>query len=698
MALLPGRLLFAVLVLLPISSVLRGEEARRPTGVPIADGRRHWAFQPLQKLAAPTVSQPAWVSRPTDAWVLAALDREGLHPSAPASRPVLIRRLTFDLLGLPPTPDEIEAFEHDFRPDAYARLVDRLLRSPAYGQHRARFWLDLARYCDIPEGWIERKSQAYLYRDWVIAALNDDMPFDRFVRLQLAADRVADARPGDMAALGFLGLSPDYWKELQLNKDIIRGIVADEWEERIGTTSATFLGLTVACARCHDHKFEPITTRDYYALAGVMASTRMADRELLPEPAATRVRQARAEVASLEVKIVALQKIKPAQRAKAATRPVVATQSAAPATQPDIPAQIQALRDRIKELDVKNPELAQPAAPGVDDAALYVIPASGHGTTLDYHPGQSIDVCVQQRGNPTHEGPIAPRRFLEVLSPQTPRPLTTGSGRIDLADAIVNEAAPLTARVIVNRVWKQHFGRGIVETPSDFGFQGDRPTHPELLSDLAARFVEHHWSLRWLHGEILLSSAYQQSSAAGDAQLRIDPDNRWLGRMNRRRLDAEGWRDAMLAVSGTLDPAMGGPSQDLSDAANHRRTIYGTVKRADMNDFLRLNDFPDPLERCPVRVPTTTPLQSLFTLNGPMILQQSTAFAQRLVRDSPSADPAARIQRAFMLAYGHRASAAQVQRIMTFLTHGNPGGPITDATWQEFAQVILGSNEFQFVD
>ena len=355
------------------------------------------------------------------------------------------------------------------------------------------------------------------------------------------------------------------------------------------------------------------------------------------------------------------------------------------------------LRNQIVAiLLASNPELSRPNVPGVDDAALHVVPATGHGTRLDYSPGQAIDVCVQQRGVPTRETVVAPRRFLEVLSPGTPRPLTTGSGRIDLADAIVNEAAPLTARVIVNRVWKQHFGRGIVETPSDFGFVGDRPSHPQLLEDLAARFVENHWSLRWLHREILLSSAYQQSSAADDAQLRLDPDNRWLGRMNRRRLDAEGWRDAMLAVAGTLDETVGGPSRELSDAGNNRRTIYGTVKRADMNEFLRLNDFPDPLERCPVRVPTTTPLQMLFTLNSPMVLQQSTAFAERLGKETPGNDPAARIQRAFVLAYGHRASDAQVKRILAFLTHNNPNGLIPDAIWREFAQVILGSNEFQF--
>ena len=265
------------------------------------------------------------------------------------------------------------------------------------GRASGSTWPDIATF---PKGGSSERLQPHLYRDWVIGAMNEDMAFDRFVRLQLAADRVPDARPTDMAALAFLGLSPDYWKELQLSKDIIRGIIADEWEERIGTTSAGFLGLTVACARCHDHKFEPITTRDYYALAGVLASTRMTDCELLPEPAATRVRKARAEVASLDAKIVELQKIKPVKPAKVAKPSKTLTPASSPATgpstQPSVAEQMQSLRDQIATLQTKNPELSQPAAFGVDDAALHVNPATGHGTRLDYTPGQAIDVCVQQ--------------------------------------------------------------------------------------------------------------------------------------------------------------------------------------------------------------------------------------------------------------------------------------------------------------
>jgi hypothetical protein len=563
-------------------------------GVSLADGRRHWAFQPLHKIAGGL-----------DAAIRTQLKNQG--PSAEASRRVLIRRLTFDVIGLPPTPEEVEAFEHDDRPDAYARLVERLLASPRHGERWGRFWLDLARYCDIAESWAEHKGLPHLYRDWVVRALNEDLPFDRFVRLQLAADHVADARPGDLAALGFLGLSPSHWKELNLDKDVIRAIVAEEWEERIAAVSATFLGLTVACARCHDHKHDPITTQDYYALAGVFASTHLVDCELVSAAAAPRVREARAQLAKLAAKIKELQKPK--------------------AKEPDAAKQVAKLQAEIEALRKRHPELAQPPVPGVEDAALYVLAEGKTRTKLVYKRGEAIDVPIQKRGNPTLEGAPAPKRFLEVLSS---RPFNHGSGRADLADAILLDAAPLTARVIVNRVWRHHFGRGLVETPSDFGFQGDRPSHPELLDDLAARLIENGWSLRWLHREILLSATYRQSSAATESQRRLDPENRWLGRMNRQRLDAEAYRDAILAVAGTLDPAVGGPARDLSEAGNTRRTLYGTIKRRELNDFLRLNDVPDPVAHSPARLPTTTPLQQLFTLNSPFVMQQSAAFARRL--------------------------------------------------------------------
>ncbi|HEV3257257.1 MAG TPA: DUF1553 domain-containing protein, partial [Gemmataceae bacterium] len=293
--------------------------------------------------------------------------------------------------------------------------------------------------------------------------------------------------------------------------------------------------------------------------------------------------------------------------------------------------------------------------------------------------------------------PVVPRRFLAVLSPDPPKPFAQGSGRLELARAIVTGGAPLASRVIVNRVWKHHFGVGLVETPSDFGAQGARPSHPALLDDLAARFIANGWSIKWLHREVMLSAAYQQSSAHDAGKHAVDPDNRWLWRMNRRRLEVEAWRDAMLAVSGTLRLEQGGPPQELGDPQNRRRTLYGTVKRRELNDLLRLNDFPDPTAHSPARVPTTTPLQLLFVLNSPFVQQQAAALARRLKAEAPGGTEA-RVRRAYLLLYGRPATDGQVKLAVEFLTAGKPDAPVSDALWEEYAQALLGSNEFLFVD
>jgi hypothetical protein len=299
-------------------------------------------------------------------------------------------------------------------------------------------------------------------------------------------------------------------------------------------------------------------------------------------------------------------------------------------------------------------------------------------------------VAVQIRGNPANLGPVVPRRFLTVLSPE-PRPFKQGSGRLELANAIVTDGAPLSARVIVNRIWKQHFGLGIVETPSDFGAQGARPTHPDLLDDLTARFMQNRWSLKWLHREIMLSAAYQQASTHDAKKHAIDPDNRWLWRMPRRRLDVEMWRDAMLAASGALSKELGGKPLDLSDTKNQRRTLYGIVKRREIHDMLRLFDFPDPTTHNAVRIATTTPLQQLFTLNSPFMQQQADALVRRLKTDATADE--ARIRLAYGLLFGRSASEAHVRIGLDFL-----GSDADDAIWRRYAQVLLGSNEFLFLD
>jgi hypothetical protein len=638
----------------------------RKDSIDIEAGRLFWSFQAPKSLELPAVQNRAWPKQRVDTFVLAALERRGLSPSPAASRRVLIRRATFDLIGLPPTPEDIASFEEDTRPDAYARLIQRLVSSPDYGERWGRFWLDLVRYCDIPEPWSECKGQPFLYRDWVVEAFNDDMPYDRFVEMQLAADLMSDSRPKDTAALGFLGLSPTYWKELKLDKDVIKTVVAEEWEERIATLGGAIMGLTVACARCHDHKFDPISVRDYYALAGVFASVRAADRFLLPDAEAKAAAVAHEQVRNLEKQLEQLKSRKAESK------------------------ELQELQARIEKIKSTTPCFDAPLVPGVADASLFVLADGPHRTKLEYKAGVAQDVAVQIRGNPANCGPVVPRRFLEVLSPVA-KPFQHGSGRLELAKALVTTAAPLTARVIVNRVWKHHFGAGLVETPSDFGAQGERPSHPELLDDLTARFIANGWSLKWLHREIMLSAVYQQTSSDTVAGKAADPQNRLLWRANRRRLEVEAWRDAMLACAETLSRERGGPPKDLSDATNNRRTLYGIVKRRELNDLLRLYDFPDPTGHSPNRTPTTTPLQQLYALNSPFIQRQAAALARRVKAELPEGDEA-RIQRAYLLLFGRPATQDQVRLRLDFLA------PATDAAWAEYAQGLLMSNEFLFVD
>ncbi|MBI2805081.1 MAG: PSD1 domain-containing protein [Planctomycetes bacterium] len=636
-------------------------------GIDWKNARKFWSFQPPAVQKLPGVKHKAWPQNRIDHFLLAQMEKRDLAPTRPADRRVLIRRATFDLIGLPPTPDEVDAFLKDRRPDAYALLVDRLLASQQYGERWARFWLDLARYCDIGEPWAEYKGQPWLYRDWVVRAFQNDLPFDQFVQKQLAADLMPNAQPRDRAALGFIGLSPQYWKELLLDKDVIKGVVAEEWEERIYTVGSTFLGLTIACARCHDHKFDPISTQDYYALAGVFASSRPADVSLLSEVETRAVKDAQAKIQDLQGRIKKASKTKES-------------------------AKIAAWNAEIEKIKAATPAFARALTPGVIESSLFVKADGPNRTKLEYKPGTARDVSLQIRGNPATPGPVVPRRFLTVLSPDgKPKPFTQGSGRLELARAIVTEGAPLSARVIVNRVWQQHFGAGLVATPSDFGTQGARPSHPELLDDLTGRFLQNRWSIKWLHREIMLSAAYQQASDYDAKKQAVDPDNHLLWRMNRRRLDVEAWRDAMLAVAGNLDLKQGGPPVELNDPKNNRRTLYGKVKRRELPDLLRLFDFPDPTTHSATRVPTATPLQQLFTLNSPFLQQQASALVKRLKAEVTNQD--ARIRRAHELLFGRMATDQEFRLAREFL-----GNPPSEQAWLQYAHVLLGSNEFAFVD
>ena len=653
-----------------------GSQTAARAGIDFAKARTFWSFQPPRRSAPPALPHSAQRLGPIDAFLQAKLTERGVQPAAPADRRTLIRRATFDLLGLPPTPEEVEAFTNDQRPDAYERLLDRLLASPHYGERWGRHWLDLARYADGNKTSLEVRAQAWLYRDWVVRAFNDDLPYDEFVRRQLAADKLPNLPPSELAALGFLGVSPEYFKELKLAPSMIRTIVADEWEERIDALGRTFLGLTLACARCHDHKFDPVGTEDYYALAGVLASTRLTERFVIPEKEAAVVRKAQAEakdVAEQIKKLKAVKQPKPEEKTKLAE-----------------------LEARAKAIPQETPHFHTALAHAVDDAALYVIADGPAHTKLDYHPGESQDLAVQIRGNPAKLGRTVPRRFLTVLSSGTPEPFGKGSGRLELADAIVGPGAPLAARVVVNRVWALHFGRGLVETVSDFGTQGERPTHPELLDDLTRRFIDDGWSLKRLHRELMLSAAYRRSSQFDARAAAADPDNRLLWRMNRRRLDIEAWRDALLAVAGNLDLARGGPPVELTAAGNVRRTLYGRIDRSDPDDLLRLFDFPDPSAHAPNRAPTTTALQQLFVMNGPFMVRQAGELAKQLTAGDPAtADEI--VRRAYRRLFTRPPTANELKLGAEFLATGDEKTP-SPAVVKQYAQALLGSNEFLFVD
>lgn len=642
--------------------------------IDIEAGRNHWAFLPTKPMhSIQSRDLPSlWLRNNIDHAVFAKLEELQLHPSEPSSRRSLLRRLKVGLVGVVPSEEEVSDFESDPSCDAYERWVDRFLASPQYGERWARYWLDLVRYCDTMEEWTETIGPSYPYRDWVIDALNKDLPYDQFIHLQLAADQLPDTPASDRAALGFLGLSPSYWKELQLPVEIIKTIVSDEIEERVHTVSSTFLGLNLACARCHDHKYDPITNLDYYAIAGVLANTKPVDVALEESIDATQVVEAHKSVKALQAE---LQKIASSEKE-------------------EDKAKADDLKKRIestKSIAGFNSLLT----PGVRDSRLEVRQADGaHGSKIVYE-SEMRDALIEIRGNPNKLGPSVPRRYVSVLerSETENKGWNTGSGRLDLARSITSDSKDLVARVIVNRVWKHHFGRGLVETPSDFGRQGEQPTHPELLDDLAYRFIEHGWSLKWLHREIVLSATYQQDRGLPQEG---DPDQRYYSSFPRRPLDVEAWRDSLLQVSDGLSSTLGGPATALTNGPMGRRTIYLSVRRRELNDLLRLFDFPDPLTHSPNRVPTVTPLQQLYVLNSQFILERSGALVERLEREQIR-DNASRVQKLFQWLYQREPSARESSKVLAFLDD-TTSDLESNQKWKLLAQTLLASNEFYFLD
>ena len=656
----------------------------KPRPVDIEQGRGFWSFQPVHRHPSPVVSQSDWPRTRIDSFVAEQLDRQQMHPAKEADRRTLIRRLAVDLVGLPPAFAETEAFVADPAPDAYERLVDRYLASPQYGERWGRHWLDVARYAEdnpTSEATCKPPRFPFRYRDWIIQAINNDLSYDDFVRRQLAADLLELPR-SEMAALGFLGLSPVYHKEPKLAADVISVIVADEWDERLDTVTRSFLGLTVACARCHDHKFDPIKTDDYYALAGIMASTQLVEWPLVdttPEEAAA-LTEIQRQIVDVELRFDYAKKNRKTPKAEGV--------DIAP-----FDAEVARWEAVLKEL--KETKLFDgPIAMGVRDAGLWINGEDPAWTLLDYHEKKGRDLPVFVRGNPANPGPIVPRRFLEVLSARDAKPFQRGSGRRELADAIVRDAAPLAARVIVNRVWGWHFDRPLVTTPSNFGRLGDAPSHPELLEDLAARFIASGWSLKWLHREIVLSATWRQSSSSTEFRDR-DPDNRLIWRMNRRRMEAEAWRDAVLSASRQMDESMQGPSVSLDDAKFRRRTVYGIVSRQKPADVFRLFDFPDAKRHTEARLPTTTPLQQLYLLNSPFLQQQAEEIARSVLEESEPGTVAVtgNLFRRILLRDPMSDELSDAINLVQ-----SESGEVPRENWTFLAHALLATNEFLHVD
>jgi hypothetical protein len=695
----------------------------RLKGMSIEEGRKWWAFQPVHEMPASPVKNSNWPKAKIDSFLLARLEEKGIAPSPPADRRTLVQRAYVDLVGYKPLYEEVEAFVNDKSPNAYAKLIERLLASPRYGERWGRHWMDVARFAEdnpTSEATNQPYPFAWRYRDWIIEAINKDLPYDRFVKLQLAADLLPGTSREDLRALGYLGAAPVYHKDQRLSADVIYGFMTDDWDERVDAVSRGLLGMTVACARCHNHKFDPIPTKDYYALAGVFASTMRTERPLFDvdpkiearyiwvenrlfdlsysvnlltneastvENSAPRVEKWRAEVESLKTEMEALRARYPklvqhVERFWAPPKPPAAdpVPAAAPSDKTADAAKAAAAVPKAEARRRRNMASPEPFMNVVYDAAQYVDGTDANYTWIHYKPGETRDMPVLPSGNVTAPGEIVPRRFLTVLS-EGDTTFKQGSGRAELAGRIFTDGAPLAARVIVNRVWGWHFGKPLVNTPSDFGVQGEKPTHPELLDDLAARFMTHKWSLKWLHREIMLSAAYQQSSQGRAEAAAADPVNTLVWRMNPRRLDVESYRDSLLRAAGQLSEKMYGPSEEVNAAGNNRRTVYARVSRSRLNNLLKQYDFPDPVQTASGRDLTTTSLQQLFLMNSSFMEELADALAGSIAHEP---DAGAKIRKLFQKVLSRDPSAEELELAKSYLQ----GGSIS-----QYAQILLSTNE-----
>lgn len=653
--------------------------------------RSFWAFRTPEEPVIPAVRKLAWCQSTLDRLVLARLEANGLSPAPPAAKRTLIRRATFDLHGLPPTLAEIEAFLADGNPDAFAKVVDRLLASPRYGERWGRHWLDVVRYSDS-NGMDDNLlyADAWRYRDYIIAAFNQDKPYDQFVREQIAGDLLPPAhpdRPHDgVIATAFLTIGPKMLAEddpVKQQMDIV--------DDQIDALGKAFLGLTLGCARCHDHKFDPLPTSDYYALAGIFKSTKV----MLTYRVDSKWKSTALGTAEVEAQLSALER------------------------EIDRLDKIVVLSDRSKMTEAERKRLSEQLATAIREYSA--IPKA-----MAVRDGRVENLRVFLRGNHLQRGQEAPRRFPRILAGDRQPPLLNKqSGRLELARWLTEKQHPLTSRVMVNRIWQGHFGRGIVPSPDNFGRLGERPDNQPLLDWLARRFVESGWSVKALHRVIMLSSTYQQNSsnaqhAAHSTQhsAQVDPENRLLWRMNRRRLEAEALRDALLAVSGMLDDRMGGTLLKAKDFDNlsvgdnkkaitydsNRRSVYLPVLRGAVYDVFQAFDFPDPAVVNGKRTATTVAPQALFMMNSELVAQATQRWADNLLR-LPSSNDAERLRIAYEKSFGRPPGPDETDEWLRYLRQFDKARPANTnpqthlrLAWQSVCRILFSCNEFLNVD
>ncbi|HEX7376979.1 MAG TPA: DUF1553 domain-containing protein [Pirellulales bacterium] len=688
---------------------------------PEEDGRDFWSFRPPLDPPLPAVRDTNWPRSPLDRFILAELERQDLRPAPPADRATLLRRVTYDLTGLPPTTAELDAFLADDAPAAFAAVVDRLLDSPQYGERWGRHWLDVARYADS-NGMDENIAlgNAWRYRDYVISAFNRDKPYDQFLQEQIAGDLLpagddVAVKHERLIATAFLSLGPKVLAEVDEKK-----MEMDIIDEQLDTFGRTVLGLTLGCARCHDHKFDPIPTADYYALAGIFKSTRTMDSfkkvarwHENPIPLETDLALKAAYDARVAEQKQAIEQAVAAANSEAdqklAEQPAAAGGAAADqkrreaAYSDECKAKLKQMRDALAALEKAPPEL--PSALGVSE-------------------GDVSDIAICLRGNHLTLGPIAPRHFPRVLGGEAQPALAAGqSGRWQLAQWLVRPDHALTSRVMVNRIWRWHFGQGLVRSTDNFGRLGEPPSHPELLDWLARRFIESGWSIKAMHRLIALSATYQLGSAYDERSAAADPDNRLHWRRDVRRLEAEEIRDALLAVGGLLDRSMGGPvlpvknrdylfdhtSKDLTRYDSRRRSVYLPVIRNHLYDVFELFDATNGSVPDGNRVTTTVAPQALFVMNSDLISQASASLADQLLTDGSlsqaAGDDAARIERLYKTAYARLPSAAEAARAQNWLAnlerlfaaHGADAVESRRRAWAGVCQILLAASEFVYL-